>query len=236
MAISELKALVDSGSLSTDTIRSRLMANINIEGRVNETLSRCWGWTKSHSSAGYGQLMICKIPLQAHRLSWWLHNDTPSMVREDVIAHLCDNKTCANPEHLECTSQAKNVKDGYDRGLTVQTKTHLNDGRHLACIECREHTKKKCEYDGDDACTRCLELGLMCVKLPPTPHDRYFVAGACSGESNRACKVSDAQILEMRAKRAAGAKVKDLAAEYGIAASYAGVLINGRSDRIVLTN
>lgn len=233
MAITELKAFLDAETITRDEILSELMTRVDVSGRINTDLSQCWRWMKSHSSAGYGQLMIRGIPLNAHRLSWWLHNGCPDMDRSEIIGHKCDNKTCCNPEHLENIPQGKNVKDGYDRGLTVQTKTRFGDGRHTACTECRAHTKNKCVYEGDEPCVRCVTLGLTCVKEAAALPATAFVGGACSGESNKHCKVKDADILAMRAERASGAKVKDIAAKYGIAAAYAGSLISGKTNRTI---
>lgn len=233
MAISLLKALLDTNSITRDEILSELMTRVDVSGRINTDMSQCWKWKVSHSSAGYGQLMIRSIGLHAHRLSWWIHNGCPDMDRSEIIGHKCDNKTCCNPEHLENIPQGTNVKDAYVRGLRVPTKTRFGDGRHLACTECRTHTKNKCVYDGDGACERCVRLKLICIKEAAPLPSTAFVGGACSGEANKACKVKDADILAMRAERAAGAKVKDIAAKYGIAAAYAGSLINGKTTRTI---
>lgn len=233
MAISQLKALLDTDSITRDEILTELMTRVDVSGRINVDFSQCWRWKMSHSSAGYGQLMVRGIPLNAHRLSWWLHNGCPHMERTEIIGHKCDNKTCCNPEHLENIPQGTNVKDAYVRGLTVQTKTRFGDGRHMACTECRAHTHNKCVYDDDEDCTRCKSLGLTCVKEAPALPATAFVAGASSGESNKHCKVKDADIIAMRAERAAGAKVKDIATKYGITAAYASSLINGKTARSI---
>jgi hypothetical protein len=88
-------------------------------------------------------------------------------------------------------------------------------------------------YEGDDDCERCKTLGLTCVKEAAPLPSTAFVGGGCSGEANKHCKIKDADILAMRAERAGGAKVKDIAAKYGIAAAYAGSLINGKTGRKV---
>jgi len=64
-------------------------------------------------------------------------------------------------------------------------------------------------------------------------HPTAFTPGSGLGESNKHCKVKDADILAMRTERAAGAKVKDIADKYGITAAYAGSLIRGKTVRTV---
>jgi hypothetical protein len=81
--------------------------------------TQCWAHTTAPSSNGYGQIWIQNKPWNLHRLSWFLHNGCPTdeldnfyNTRAFHVAHLCDNKECCNPEHLELQPVITNVGNG----------------------------------------------------------------------------------------------------------------------------
>lgn len=83
------------------------------------SLTQCWTHTTSISSNGYGQIWINNSPWNLHRLSWFLHNGCPTdelhnfyNSRNFHVAHLCNNKDCCNPEHLELQPCITNIQDG----------------------------------------------------------------------------------------------------------------------------
>ncbi|GAA3948055.1 hypothetical protein GCM10022383_27280 [Microbacterium soli] len=68
----------------------------------------CWEWSGTISSTGYGQVKIDGRHVAVHRLSYELHvGPIPDGL---VIDHLCSNRKCANPAHLEAVTQAENVR------------------------------------------------------------------------------------------------------------------------------
>jgi len=86
-----------------------------VEDRGYET--PCWIWQASCNSTGYGLIYWRKTRGYAHR--WFyerVHGKVPSRLHLD---HLCRNRDCVNPDHLEPVSAAENVR----RGLTRTTLT-----------------------------------------------------------------------------------------------------------------
>jgi len=70
--------------------------------------SGCHVWIKSKDRYGYGKMSIMKKSVQAHRFSWEMNNDAkipPGM----VVMHLCNNKSCVNPDHLKIGTQSENM-------------------------------------------------------------------------------------------------------------------------------
>lgn len=70
--------------------------------------SRCWIWKGPQSRTGYGKVMIT---ISAHRLAYLLKYDSiePGL----VLDHLCRNRTCVNPAHMEAVTAKTNVRRGH---------------------------------------------------------------------------------------------------------------------------
>jgi hypothetical protein len=116
----------------------RLMKIINKHGspRSNHGLSGCWTHTMSSSSSGYGQITIGGKLWNLHRLSWWLHNGCPTegnfCDRKWEITHACDNKECANPDHLALETAKKNKQDAVERIRVIKPKKEKRAGDYAA--------------------------------------------------------------------------------------------------------
>jgi len=70
----------------------------------------CWEWTACTDGDGYGRFNIGGRPWRAHRVSWaLLVQDLPKGLYVD---HLCRNRRCVNPDHLEPVPPVVNTKRG----------------------------------------------------------------------------------------------------------------------------
>lgn len=66
----------------------------------------CWIWTGA-IRAGYGEIGIKGRTYRAHRVFFELFK---YKIPEGLtIDHLCNNKLCVNPDHLEAATQKHNV-------------------------------------------------------------------------------------------------------------------------------
>lgn len=70
--------------------------------------SGCWLWQKSLSPDGYGWSSYKNKTYQAHRLVYTLINGDP--IPGLHIDHLCRNRQCVNPAHMELVSPAENQR------------------------------------------------------------------------------------------------------------------------------
>lgn len=84
----------------------------------------CWRWTKGKTTAGYGHISIRQVYFQAHRLMYILHRGP---VTTEHIDHLCRNRWCVNPWHLEPVSAAVNAQRGSQAHLTPEKVALIRD-------------------------------------------------------------------------------------------------------------
>ncbi len=96
----------------------RLFTDEQFWSRVIKTEDGCWFWNGTYGTGGYGHLSV-RIPgaggkvnpvtVQAHRMSWEIHTGSP--VPDGLeIDHLCRNRCCVNPGHLEPVTHLENVQ------------------------------------------------------------------------------------------------------------------------------
>lgn len=68
----------------------------------------CWNW---RNVTGYGYLLWDRKNYLVHRVAYEFF--VGSIPRGLVIDHLCENRSCYNPNHLEPKSRYANAKRGY---------------------------------------------------------------------------------------------------------------------------
>lgn len=83
---------------------------------VIDESSGCWNWQWSTGSKEYGQLRDTGKTKRAHRVFY--ERAKGPIPKGLVIDHLCRNKRCVNPDHLEAVTQGENCR----RGLSCKSK------------------------------------------------------------------------------------------------------------------
>lgn len=93
--------------IEIDKIKARIL------GGIRKGEGGCWEWIRFKNEKGYGRNTFVfddKKEMFVHRASYRVfRGDIPSGF---VIDHICRNKACANPDHMEVVSPGENSRRG----------------------------------------------------------------------------------------------------------------------------
>ena len=94
--------------------------------KVEPATDGCWVWTGGKSNNGYGRFTVgSSSRVYAHRFAY---EDQVGPIPDGlVIDHLCRNRACVNPAHLEAVTNRINTVRG-EAGDWQRSKTHCPSG------------------------------------------------------------------------------------------------------------
>lgn len=104
----------------------------------------CWQWD-SPQATGYGQFYIRGKTVGAHRVSWELVNGEPTKLGNWSIDHLCRNRSCVNPAHLEQVPIGENTLRGYGPTAKHARKDKCSNGHSLVDVKPDKFGYRKCK-------------------------------------------------------------------------------------------
>lgn len=119
----------------------------------------CWQWTGAHSKNGYGIVRLggkYGKNRPAHRAMYEHFFGVVDRLLE--MDHLCRNRLCVNPNHLEPVSKQENVRRG-ESGKWQRDKTHCPHNHEYneenTVMHTKIHNGKKYKYR---ACRECIRV------------------------------------------------------------------------------
>jgi hypothetical protein len=109
----------------------------------------CWPWAGYRTRKGYGRMRVGRLKIRAHHLVWsCLYGPPPARDSGLCLDHLCFNRACVNPNHLEIVTTAENSRRRAPRAPspirhgTPSAYTH----RRCRCDLCRK-AWRTCQRD-----------------------------------------------------------------------------------------
>jgi hypothetical protein len=213
------------------SVEERFWSKVDKDGPVPPhcpELGPCWVWTAGKDECGYGVIRVGPRGMKAHRLSLALAGNPPPSGKE--ACHKCDNPGCVNPAHLFIGTHLENMRDCHAKGRNAvlrgddsPSRRHperlARGDRHGA----RLHPERLCR--GDAHWTRQRpERRFFGDDNPRRKHPETCPRG----ESHGSAKLTESQVLEIRASYAEGSRQVDLAKRYGVAQTLISAIVRRR--------
>lgn len=121
--------------------------------KVLPTAGGCWEWNAGRDKDGYGTYWARRGKVRAYRRAYeTLAAAVPAGMQLD---HVCRNRTCVNPSHLEPVTCRENLLRGDTAAARNASKTHCHagheftpentgiDGAHRYCRECKNARRRR---------------------------------------------------------------------------------------------
>lgn len=101
--------------------------------------SGCWEWT-GHLTNGYGRFWFEGATPAAHR---WAYERWVGPIPDDLeVDHLCKNRACVNPDHLEAVTGEENIRRSDAWSAVNARKSHCPKGHLYDGVERSTGTRK----------------------------------------------------------------------------------------------
>lgn len=178
----------------------------------------CWSWMGGSVRSGYGQFHLSgtRKKVQAHRYAYeLLVGPIPEGMTLD---HLCRNRACVNPDHLEPVTNRENILRGEGPSAQHARATHCAQGHPY------DEGNTYVRYDGRRVCRICLRKW----DNEKRRRQRRRLPWRGSGEKHPNSKLTQLQVNEILSsatgRRGEG---KAFAERYGVSVSTISLILKG---------
>ena len=136
--MSQLAQQLKPHPLYLDFLRHRKKPRTDFQTRFWSKVDQsgtCWNWLGALDYKGYGKFQLrTKWNVVAHRVAFEI--STGKEIPEGkVIDHLCRNRRCQNPEHMEIVEPKENTLRGCSDPANNARKTLCSEGHPISHIQ-----------------------------------------------------------------------------------------------------
>lgn len=171
----------------------------------------CWLWNRCLDSKGYGVLNIGGKLYRSHRLAAQIAG--MEIPQGQYVCHTCDVRACCNPTHLFVGNQSDNLRDMHAKGrnwMNTHPEKIARGDRHGS----RTHPERVAKGDRNGA------------RLHPERMPR--------GEQNGLSKLKTTDVVEIRARLAAGESYVVLGAHFNVSNDTIGMIARRKTWKHIL--
>ena len=186
--------------------------------KIQVTDEGCWEWQASKVHDGYGWFNKGGHNVRAHR--WAYEHFIGPRPEGLTLDHLCRNRGCVNPHHLEAVSIRENLLRGDTFQSANAAKTHCPQGHPYDEANTRYRKRRAGLWR---VCKIC-EADKQRRRMAKKPHP-----GHKKGEDARTAKLTWAIVRDIRRRHAAGEMCTTLAAEFGVAPPTVQMIVKHRT-------
>ena len=154
---------------------------LRLFSKIDRIESGCWLWTGAKTEGGYGTLAYGGRRRLAHRVMFaLLKNPIPPHLTLD---HLCRNRSCINPDHLDPVSLEENVRRGWvaDRERPNRNKEKASCPRGHLYDEANTYV----DPAGGRKCRRCIREAKARMRLDASKKAREREVARASYHRNK---------------------------------------------------
>ena len=127
--------------------------------------TRCWEWTASCSSKGYGQIGLNSKMLRTNRVAYEI---TFEEIPEGLwVLHHCDNPPCCNPAHLFLGTNYDNQSDKMRKGRQGAARGEANGTHKLSDAQVAEIRRRyqRNVRGGENSVALAKEFGVSSMQI-----------------------------------------------------------------------
>jgi hypothetical protein len=109
-----------------------------------DTSGDCWEWIAGRNQYGYGTFRANYKHWLAHR---WAYTHLVAPIPDGLqVDHLCRNRGCVNPAHMELVTSGENTRRGISPSARNARKTHCIRGHEYTAENTEQRTNRKGTY------------------------------------------------------------------------------------------
>lgn len=199
--------------------KKNTIAHLKRRVRINEE-SGCWEWTGTLNRTGYAIGKFDEKTQLMHRV-FFVDDYDVTLTPDEQLDHLCRNRACVNPQHLEIVSAAENTRRGSRTKLTSQSVIALRE-RYLAGGVTQQQLA-----DEHGVTVRTIN-GIIQGREWMTDMPRYEKQSFAHRRGELNTKLSSDDVATIRSRhKSESITFTQLGKEYGIHPSYIGRIVRG---------